>query len=162
MRIPGSLSLSLSPLLEKRARGEVGGSQTLVGSNHPSLPYWADVHLHTSLRPTPPFTPYWADTYLINTGWVPPCRGHPANINKVHVRPIWCNAAGSPAIHLSYQACQRLQAIIGPPNSMQCCRVPRHRMCHIRATKILIYFFQPSKRCLEDRPPSPKQQGTHM
>jgi hypothetical protein len=41
MRIPGSLSLSLSlsPPLEERARGEVGGSRTLVGSNHPSLPY---------------------------------------------------------------------------------------------------------------------------
>jgi hypothetical protein len=36
-----SLSLSLSPLLEKKVRGEVGGSQTLVGSNHPSLPYRA-------------------------------------------------------------------------------------------------------------------------
>jgi len=29
-----SLSLSLSPPLEERARGEVGGSWTLVGSNH--------------------------------------------------------------------------------------------------------------------------------
>jgi len=32
--IPGSLSLSLSPPLEERARGEVRGSWTLIGSNH--------------------------------------------------------------------------------------------------------------------------------
>jgi len=32
--IPGSLSLSLSPPLEERARGEVGGSWTLIESNH--------------------------------------------------------------------------------------------------------------------------------
>jgi hypothetical protein len=94
MRIPGSLSLSP---LEKRARGEVGGSRTLVGSNHPSLPYRADAHFHTSLGPTPPFTPYRADAYLIDAGRVPPCRGHPADVNKVCVGPIWCNAAGSPA-----------------------------------------------------------------
>jgi hypothetical protein len=83
-----SLSLSLSPPLEKRVRGEVGGSQTLVGSNHPSLPYRADVHLHTSLGPTPPFTPYWADVYLIDVSQVPLAQGHLANINKVHVHPI--------------------------------------------------------------------------
>jgi len=37
-RIPGSLSLSLSlsPPLEERAGGEVRGSWTLVGSNHPT------------------------------------------------------------------------------------------------------------------------------
>jgi hypothetical protein len=95
MCIPGSLSLS--PPLEKRARGGVGGSQTLVRSNHPSLPYQADVHLHTSLRPTPPFIPYWADVYLIDV------------INKVHICPIWCNAASS---SVSYWACWGLQATI--------------------------------------------------
>ena len=36
LRIPGSLSLSP---LEERARGEVGGSWTLVGSNHQNALY---------------------------------------------------------------------------------------------------------------------------
>ena len=51
MRIPGSLSLSLSPPLEERARGEVGGSWTLIGSNHPTaifgerVPYPAGVRI---------------------------------------------------------------------------------------------------------------------
>ena len=35
-RLSLSLSLSLSPPLGERARGEVGGSWTLVGSNHPT------------------------------------------------------------------------------------------------------------------------------
>ena len=43
--------LSLSPPLEKRAKGEVGGSWPLVGSNHPGchsqssgLPYWFNIY----------------------------------------------------------------------------------------------------------------------
>jgi hypothetical protein len=34
-------------------------------------------------------TPYWADAYLIDVG-----RGHPAGVNKVRVRPIWCKGGG--------------------------------------------------------------------
>src|SRR5258706_11582514 len=60
MCIPGSLSLSLSlsPPLEKRARGEVGRSWPMVRTNHPgchlqppSLPYW--VAFHHMIRPVP-------------------------------------------------------------------------------------------------------------
>ena len=64
MHIPGSLSLSLSlsPLLEKRVRGEVRGSWPSVGSNHPSchlqppgLP-----HATTSSSIILWLAPYWA------------------------------------------------------------------------------------------------------
>ena len=50
-RLSLSLSLSLSPPLEKRAKGEVGGSWPLVRSNHPSC------HLQ------PPGLPYRFDIY---------------------------------------------------------------------------------------------------
>jgi len=46
-----SLSLSLSPPLEERVRGEVGGSWTLIRSNHPTaifgqrVPYLAGVQI---------------------------------------------------------------------------------------------------------------------
>ena len=55
-RIPGSLSLS--PPLEERARGEVGGSWTLIGSNHPTaifgqrVPYPASVRIVISSHRT--------------------------------------------------------------------------------------------------------------
>jgi hypothetical protein len=39
-------------------------------------------------------TPYWADAYLIDVGWVPPARGHPAGVNKVRVGSIWCKGGG--------------------------------------------------------------------
>jgi hypothetical protein len=51
-----SLSLSLSPLLEKKVRGEVRGSQTLVRSNHPSLPYWVICTNHLTY-PIKPYQP---------------------------------------------------------------------------------------------------------
>jgi hypothetical protein len=45
-------------------------------------------------RRTGGVTPFWADTYLIDVGWVPPCRGHLADINKVHISLIWCKGGG--------------------------------------------------------------------
>ena len=53
-----SLSLSLSPPLEKRAKGEVGGSWPLVRSNHPGF--------HSQS----PGLPYWFDIYPSDAGWV--------------------------------------------------------------------------------------------
>jgi len=57
-RLSLSLSLSLSPPLEERARGEVGGSWTLIGSNHPTaifgqrVPYPAGVWIVISSHRT--------------------------------------------------------------------------------------------------------------
>jgi hypothetical protein len=66
LRIPGSLSLSLSLSLSSTGReserGEVGGSWTLVGSNHPraTIP-GRRVPYHLGL-------PYQSDVCLIATG----------------------------------------------------------------------------------------------
>jgi hypothetical protein len=82
-------------------RGEVGGSQTLVRSNHPSLPYQVNMHLHTSLGPTPPFTPYQADAYLIDATSSPAIHlstGHAGGSRPLSVHLIVCSTAGSPAI----------------------------------------------------------------
>ena len=53
-RLSLSLSLSLSPPLEKRVKGEVGGSWPLVRSNHPGC------HLQ------PPGLPYQFDVYPLD------------------------------------------------------------------------------------------------
>jgi len=60
-------SLSLSPPLEERARGEVGGSWTLIGSNHPTaifgqrIPYLAGIQVvissHRTVYPHPVLFP---------------------------------------------------------------------------------------------------------
>jgi hypothetical protein len=111
-----SLSLSLSPPLEKRARGEVGGSRTLVGSNHPSLLYLADARLHTSLEPSPPLHHIGRTRTLLTPAGCPRaggtlpvskryasahhllCWGLQAGVDKVRAGPLGCNSAGSPAI----------------------------------------------------------------
>jgi hypothetical protein len=86
-RLSLSLSLSLSSTGRESERGEVGGSWTLVGSNHPraTIP-GRRVPYHLGL-------PYQSDVCLIATGRVPACRRHPAGGNKAHVGPVWCNAA---------------------------------------------------------------------
>jgi hypothetical protein len=150
-----SLSLSLSSIGEESKRRGQGESD--LGWVQPPQPTLLGRRAPSHLTQTyPPFTPYQADTYLIDVSQVPL-----TGIDKVRICPIWCNATSSPAIHLSYWACRRLQATVGLPDSMQRCWVPCHHACHIRVTKILIYFFQPSKRCLEDHPPLPKWQGMH-
>jgi len=61
LRIPGALSLSLSPPQEEKNRGEVWGSWTLVGSNHPisifgqHVPYLVPVRQSSSFNHPLPF-----------------------------------------------------------------------------------------------------------
>jgi hypothetical protein len=101
-RLSLSLSLSLSPPLEERAKEErSGGVGPWSGPTTRGLPYPADTYLTTSAYPTSPtcalLPPAGGNKAHVGPVWcnaaIRRARCHQAGVNNIRVEPVWCNAA---------------------------------------------------------------------